>query len=165
MRTSPVERAFIWTEAQRGRLRQGWGWNAEMNLDVIADVIRRGGALSDAQQASWRSRRMRTGAADSMRLGDIILAPNLPNWGLFSLFRLVGSYEYSMVDPHQYGERFGHVLPVQLLVGGVDRRAPTVHDSLRAMISLQPRLYTITAYGGHIERLIDSAFGDSGVAR
>ncbi len=26
MRTSPWERPYIWAEAQRGRLRQGWGW-------------------------------------------------------------------------------------------------------------------------------------------
>ena len=37
MRTSPWERPYIWAEAQAGRLRQGWGWAAEQNLEVIAD--------------------------------------------------------------------------------------------------------------------------------
>jgi hypothetical protein len=44
MRTSQWERPYIWSEAQRGRLRQGWGWNAEMNLETIAERVRLGSA-------------------------------------------------------------------------------------------------------------------------
>jgi hypothetical protein len=154
MRTSPWERAYVWTEATHGRLRQGWGWNAEMNLDVIADVVRRSGELSDEQRASLRSRRMNTSAPDGMRLGDLVVAPNLPEWGQISVFRVVGSYTYSLDSPRQFDERFGHVLPVELLASAIDRRGSVVSDGLRAMLRVQTRLYNIGGYGGDVERLI-----------
>jgi hypothetical protein len=154
MRTSPWERPYIWAEAQRGRLRQGWGWNAEMNLELIAEVVRRGGELSDEQRMAWRSRRMRTSAPDGMRVGDLIVAPNLPEWGRLSVFRVSGWYEYSLDNPRRFDERFGHVLPVELVLGDVDRRSPRVSDGIRAMLRPQTRLYNISGYGGDVERLI-----------
>ena len=154
MRTSPWERPYIWAEAQRGRLRQGWGWNAEMNLETIAEVVRRGGELSDSQQSAWRSRRMLTTTPDGIRVGDIVVAPNLPEWGRLSVFRVTGSYEYSLDAPRRWGERFGHVLPVELLAADIDRRSPSVSDGLRAMLRPQTRLYNISSYGGDVERLV-----------
>ena len=154
MRTSPWERPYIWAEARRGRLRQGWGWNEEMDLDLIAEVVRRGGQLSDGQRMSWRSRRMRTSASDGMRVGDVVVAPNLPEWGRLSVFRVAGSYEYSLDAPRRWDERFGHVLPVELLAADIDRRAQNVSDGLRAMLRPQARLYNISGYGGDVERLL-----------
>ena len=156
MRTSPWERPYIWAEAQRGRLRQGWGWNAEMNLDVIAERVRVGGELSEEQRMSWRSRRMRTTASDGMRLGDLVVAPNLPEWGRLSVFRVVGSYEYSLEAPRRFDERFGHVLPVELVAADIDRGDARVSDGLRAQLRVQTRLYNISGYGGDVERLIGS---------
>jgi hypothetical protein len=154
MRTSQWERPYVWAEARRGRLRQGWGWNVEMNLHVIAEVVRRGGELSDEQRISWRSRRMLATAPDGIRLGDLVVAPNLPEWGRLSVFRVVGSYEYSMDTPRRFDERFGHVLPVELLAEDVDRRSPRVTDGLRAMLRPQTRLYNISGYGGDVEHLL-----------
>ena len=153
MRTSPWERPFIWAEAERGRLRQGWGWDETQNLEVIAETLRRGGQLSDLQQLAWRARRMRTSAPDGMRVGDIVVAANLPEWGRFSIFRLIGSYTWA---PEDIGglDQFGHVLPVELLVEGVDRRAPVVSDALRSMLRPQTRLYSIRDFGGDVERVI-----------
>ena len=154
MRTSPWERPYIWAEARRGRLRQGWGWNEAMDLDRIADIVKRGGELTDEQHASWRSRRMRTSAPDGIRLGDYVVTPNLPKWGRLSVFRVAGPYEYSLDEPRRFDERFGHVLPVKLLLESIDRRAPAVTDGLRAMLRPQTRLYSITGYGGDVERLL-----------
>ncbi len=156
MRTSPWERPYIWAEARRGRLRQGWGWNEEMNLETIAEVVRRGGELSEEQRMSWRSRRMRSTAPDGIRLGDLIVAPNLPEWGRLSVFRVAGSYEYALDAPRRWDERFGHVLPVELVASDIDRRAANVSDGLRAMLRPQTRLYNISSYGGDVERLIGS---------
>lgn len=155
MRTSQWERPYIWAEAQIGRLRQGWGWNAEMNLETIAEIVRLGGELSDEQRVAWRSRRMLTSQPDGMRRGDFIVVPNIPVWGVLSVFRVVGSYEYSLDAPRQWDERFGHVLPVELLAAAIDRRSPRVSDGLRAMLRPQTRLYNISGYGGDVERLVD----------
>jgi hypothetical protein len=153
MRTSPWERPFIWSEAQGGRLRQGWGWDESQNLEAIAATVRRGGELSDLQKLAWPARRMRTTAPDGIRFGDIVVAPNVPAWGQLSIFRVTGSYTWA---PEDIGvlDRFGHVLPVELLVGDVDRRAPEVSDALRSMLRPQSRLYSIRDHGGDVESVI-----------
>ncbi|HUQ77530.1 MAG TPA: hypothetical protein VM427_01490 [Patescibacteria group bacterium] len=154
MRTSANDHDYIWAEAQKGRLRQGWGWNEDMNLDTIAETLRRGGELTGDQPLTMRARRMRTSEPDGMRVGDIVVAPNLPVWGELSVFRVASSYVYAMDPPQPSGDRFGHVLPVELLLGAVDRRSSKVSDGLRAMLRPQTRLYNITAYGGDVERLL-----------
>jgi hypothetical protein len=165
MRTSPAERAYVWAEAQRGRLRQGWGWNEEMNLERIADIVTAGGELSDEQRMSWRSRRMLPTAHDGMRLEDLVVVPNLPSWGQVCVFRIVGAYRYELDAPRQYDERFGHVLPVELLASGIDRRSSVVSDGLAAMLRLQPRLFNILGYGGDVERLVGGRVSSSGADR
>jgi hypothetical protein len=156
MRTSPGRRDLIWSEAVAGRLRQGWGWDEAQNLDVIAEAIRHGIPLDEGQHLARRSRKMRTTERDGMRVGDIVVTPNLPAWGDLSVFRITGSYCW---DPIDLGieDRFGHVLPVELLAERVDRRSPAVSDALRTMLRPQPRLYWIGHVGGDVERLIAEA--------
>ena len=97
-----------------------------------------------------------------MRLGDLVVAPNLPEYGRLSVFRVTGSYSWSPGPARQFGERFGHVLPVELLVGDIDRYAGEVSHALRSILRVQTRLYNITGYGGDVERLIG---GDVAVDR
>ena len=158
MRTSPLRRPYIWAQAQAGRLRQGWGWSDDQNLEVIAEAVRQRIDLTDDQRVAWRSRRMRTSAPDGIRFGDLVVAPNVPQWGRLCVLRVVGPYEY---QPDDIGveDRFGHILPVQLLVAGIHRRAPAVSDGLRSMLRVQTRLYNISPYGGDVERLIASDAG------
>lgn len=155
MRTSPWERPYIWAEAQAGRLRQGWGWAPEQNLDVIAEVVRRHGQLSEEQAMAWPSRRMLSTEPDGMRPGDLILSPNIPEWGRLSVFRLIGSYEYAPDAPRRFDDRFGHLLPVALLAGDIDRQAVVVSDALRMTLRNPSRLWSISPYGGDVERLVD----------
>lgn len=154
MRTSQWERPFIWAEAQQGRLRQGWGTTEDQNLETLAAAVRRGQTLSEAQLYARRSLRMLPSWDQGMRLGDIVVAPNLPEYGRLSIFRLTGSYEWSPVSPRQWGERFGHILPVELLAANINRRSVDVSDGLRSMLGVQTRLFNITGYGGDVERLI-----------
>jgi hypothetical protein len=157
MRTSPWERPYIWAEAQAGRLRQGWGWAAEQNLEVIATVVRRHGELSEEQQMAWPSRRMLSTEPDGMRLGDLILSPNIPEWGRLSIFRLIGSYEFAPDAPRRFDDRFGHILPVALLAGDIDRQSAEVSDALRMTLRNPSRLWGISPYGGDVERLVDGS--------
>ncbi len=152
MRTSPWERPFIWSEASRGRLRQGWGWDDSQNLDVIAEAVHQGRELNEEQRLARRAMKMRTAEPGGMRIGDLILAPNLPEFGFLSVFRLAGSYTWDPVDMGAT-DRFGHALPVELLAEGIDRRSPVVSDALRSMLRPQTRLYSITNVGGDVERL------------
>ena len=152
MRASPWERPYVWSNAQHGRLRQGWGWAPEQNLEVIADVMRHGHELSELQQMAWPSRRMMLTEPDGMRTGDLVLAPNIPEWGLICIFRVIGSYEYRPDDTGIL-ERFGHILPVELVAGPISRHDSTVSDALQASLRNPGRLWNIAPYGGDVERL------------
>lgn len=154
MRTSPWERPFLWAEAKEGRLRQGWGVEDEQNLEVIAEAIRSGRALTPLQQESRRALRMLASWHNGMHLGDVVVAPNLPVYGRLSAFRVAGSYYWSPVASMTFGERFGHVLPVELLIADVDRWSTLVTAALRGALRGQNRLYNITGYGGEVDYLI-----------
>jgi hypothetical protein len=88
-----------------------------------------------------------------MRLGDLTLATNIPEWGRLSVFRFIGSYEYSPDAPRRFDDPFGHILPVVLLVGDIDRHAAEVSDALRVTLRNPSRLWGISPYGGDVERL------------
>ena len=154
MRTSPWERPYVWTEATAGRLRQGWGTDADQNLEVIAEALRQGTALSDSQRDARRSMRMLTSWDHGMRYGDLIVTPNLPEYGRLSVFRLTGSYHWSPGPSLRWGERFGHVLPVDLLVEDIDRHGSDVSDGLRGILRVQTRLYNINSNGGDVEQIL-----------
>lgn len=154
MRTSEWERPYLWSEALAGRLRQGWGVADEQNLEVIAAVLRRGGSLTGLQEESRRALRMLASWDQGMRFGDVVVAPSLPNLGRLSIFRVSGSYAWAPGPPLRWGERFGHVLSVEMLLADVDRHGPDVSDGLRAMLRPQTRLYNISGYGGDVERLL-----------
>jgi hypothetical protein len=153
MRTSPWVRPFIWSEATAGRLRQGWGWDDSQNLDVIADALRQGLTLSEDQQKAKRALKMNTSERGGIHVGDLIVTPNLPEAGFLSVFRVSGSYHWAPTDAGVF-DRFGHVLPVELLRERVDRRLPVVSDALRSMLRPQTRLYRIENVGGDVERLV-----------
>lgn len=157
MRTSPWERPFIWSEALAGRLRQGWGVEDEQDLEVIAATLRSGDRLTGLQLEARRALRMLASWDNGIRFSDIVVAPNLPEYGRLSVFRVSGSYEWAPEPPRRFGERFGHVLPVELLDGDINRYGPDVSDGLRAILGVQTRLYNITGYGGDVERLVGGA--------
>jgi hypothetical protein len=72
---------------------------------------------------------------------------------------LVGEYRWEPAAPHAFGERFGHVLPVELLASDIDRHAPEVSKALRSILRVQTRLYRIDGYGGDVEQLLGRQIG------
>lgn len=154
MRTSPWERPFIWAEARDGRLRQGWGVVDQQDLRVIEAALRRGDVLDGWQREARGALRMLASWDDAVQVGDVVVAPNLPEYGRLSIFRVTGSYDWAPAPPLTWGERFGHVLPVEPVAADIDRRAAQVSDGLRSALRAQTRLYNITGYGGDVEQLI-----------
>lgn len=149
MRTSDSRPNFIWSEVQRGRLRQRWGWTEDQDLRRIVVRQRAGVALSPDELSAWPARRMLGTEPDGIRFNDLIVTQNLPRQGRVSVCRVVGPYEYAVPDsPADYG----HVLPVELVVEDVSRY--DISDALRHAISLRPRLYEITPYGGDVEAMV-----------
>jgi hypothetical protein len=70
-----------------------------------------------------------------------------------ALAAVTGAYSFAV--PYEV-EDFGHITPVKLLQEDINRHDVHVTDALRRAISLQPRLYEITPYGGDVEVLVGS---------
>ena len=154
MRTSISRPDFIWAEARRGRLRQGWGWEEEQDLRRIAARAKQGAELTQVERMAWRARRMLGTEHDGVRYDDYVVTQNLPRHAHISVFRVVGPYEFDVPnEPRDYG----HILPTELLVEDISRHDARVSDALRHAIRLRPRLYEITPYGGDVERLVSTA--------
>ena len=154
MRTSAEYAETIWREACAGRLRQGWGWEVEQDLRDVMALVAADRDLTVMQRMALRARRMLDTEPDGMHEGDLVITQNLPVHGRFSVFRVAGSYRFELPAPPDHQD-FGHVIPVGLVLADVDRHDPCVSEALRRAISLQPRLYEITRYGGDVEALLD----------
>ena len=151
MRTSVSGPDFIWAEVRRGRLRQGWGWTEEQDLRRISLRKQAGASLDEEELAAWPARRMLGSEPDGIRLDDLVVTQNLPSQGRLSVCRVVGPYEFQVAKPQ--GD-YGHILPVELVLADIRRHDERVSEALRRAISLRPRLYEITPYGGDIEALL-----------
>ena len=110
--------------------------------------------MSPEEDAAWRARRMLATEPDGIRVGDLVVTQNLPRGGRLSVCRVTGSYTFDLPSSP---EDFGHVLPVELVIDDIGRHDGQVSDALRHAISLRPRLYEITPYGGDVEALLDKA--------
>jgi hypothetical protein len=152
MRTSQYRPDFIWREVMDGRLRQGWGWREEQDLRRIKERRRLGAELGPEERVAWRARRMLATEPAGMRLGDLVVTQNLPRQGRLSVCRVIGSYAFELPDSPD-PEDYGHILPVELVAGDIDRWDGQVSEALRHAISLRPRLYEITPYGGDVDAL------------
>jgi hypothetical protein len=146
--------AFLWSELNEGRLRQGWGYRDDQNLETIAARKAKGGQLGDHQRDTWRgNRRMLGSEPDSIAKGDLILVPHMPRYGRWSLVRVVGPYSFAIPEsPRDYG----HVLPVELLSRhrAINPHEPAVSASLRQTMKAQQRLWNIDDLGADVERVL-----------
>jgi hypothetical protein len=141
MRTDRNRAAEIWAEVQGGRLRQGWGWDPEMNLELIDRKQRAGEPLTEWQQLAWGNRRMLTSQPDGIHVGDIILAVHLPSQGQLTVLRVIGGYEF---DGGQLLGDCGHILPVEIVPPGTIRHNdPRLSPRLQGALGNRIRLWNI----------------------
>ena len=152
MRTDLNARDRLWPEIQAGRLRQGWGWDPEMDLELISDLVAAGKELTEWQQQAWANRRMLTSRDDAIHVGDIILVPHMPERRRFSLVRVIGPYRY---DGGQAFGDYGHILPVELLTApqGIGYTDATVAVKLQTSLGNRIRLWNLDRFARDIEVL------------
>lgn len=166
MRTSrdtQDHRKFIRNELEKGCLRSGWGYEPEQDLRqiqmIINDENKGWAALGWDQRAAWRHRKMLGEGLHQnnagMWIGDIVLVPNMPEEGYFTLCRITGPYEYSIDSTT--GD-FGHFRKVELLTpGGVSNINNLVSRELRSSLRCRSRLWWIGSHQGSIEAIIATA--------
>lgn len=169
MRTSrdhPDHVAYVRRELGEGRLRQGWGSHPEQDLRLVAGKMGRSGAgwsaLSPEEQGAWGHWRMLGEAApdpdDALRIGDLVLVPNLPEDGLFTLCRLTGPYDFR-IDP-AIGD-LGHVRAVEVLTPqGVNFRHSLVDAPLARSLRCRSRLWWLGDHMASLAAILAEAKGD-----
>ena len=158
MRTSrdtPQSRRFVTDELSAGRLRQGWGSDPTQDLQCIHDAWRENEPLTPLQTDASRHWRMADGpAGDYMNIHDVVLVPNMPHDGLFTLCRITGGYEFEI--PPEVGD-FGHLRSVEVLTPrGVANEHELVDAALRRSLRYPGRLWRVTRYADCVEAILGS---------
>ncbi len=154
MRTDPQLPDMIMREIRGGRLRQGWGHEAEQDLREIEKIWSwHGGAwtkLSEGQQlAAGHFAFLGRDEPGMMRAGDIILVPKLPTPDRFVLCRLLEG-EYEFIKRQDTGDH-GHIRPVELLTSeGVVKNAAAVEAPLQRTLRTRSRLWSLSRYAPEI---------------
>lgn len=154
-------------ELQQGHLRQGWGGSDEENLDVILQCRSQGGdwwiKLTDIQRGAYPNWRLHTAFGDgAMRKGDIVLVPNVPDWGRFSIVELLDDeYRWDPLvlqpnqDVHGCGKDYGHLRHINLLTPlGITKDAESVDARLRSTLRTPMRMWNVDYLADAIETLL-----------
>ncbi len=161
VRTDKQRRSFILRELQAGRLRQGWGWKPEHDLRLLRQKLSGGATLSGEEAAVWRNRRLLDTEPDGVRLGDVLVLPNLPEQGRWLLARVKGPYTFELpLEQEGVGKDYGHIVPVEVIrspgdaLGVVEADNEHVHGGLRASMRSQSRLWSVDRWKDSIENLL-----------
>ena len=157
-------RKFLANELfSKGRLRQGWGWEHDQDLRKIREMLRKGKTLNDGQNKANGNRFMLDGdPSQHMNVGDIVLVPNMPYDGTFTLCHITGPYEYEISE---HGE-FGHILPVEVLtLSGVANNHELVDAGLRQSLRCLRRKWCISPYSDCLEAIIQSNLSAESLAQ
>lgn len=99
---------FFTKELDDGRLRQGWGYDENLDLRTLRRKKDRGDDLTQRERRAWdRCHQM----LDTVSEGDYVAVKNVPSSDEFTLVEVTGPYEFDLKD---IGD-FGHYLPVQVI--------------------------------------------------
>jgi len=147
---------FILKELRNGRLRQGWGYQDDQDLELIQQKWDKGKKLSSTQKEASRHWRMVNGSIDEgyIQKGDWILVPNIPENGRFSICEVTGDYYFSR-EKH---EDYGHIRPVKVLTpeGGVVNNHQLVHGDLRRSLRCRSRMWNIYSHRDSLKQIISA---------
>jgi hypothetical protein len=160
LRTDQARRSFIWSELRAGRLRQGWGYAPELDLELLAEIRRRGGRLAKYQQDAWRgNRRLLPSQRDSMQVDDIVVFLHLPRHGVWSIARVTGGYRYEISTQGNAVDGtpdYGHIRDVDLVTDerGVDPVREGLSDALLRAMRSRIRMWSIDVHAEEIARLL-----------
>lgn len=164
IRTDKDNKKLIWEELQRGKLRQGWGYDESQDLKSISRKLESGSTLTLMEEHAWRNRRMLdTEGENNIKKGDLIFLPNLPEQSRFTIVRVSGPYSFERIKltkdqmKHGFEEDYGHILPVDVSPGyaSLDYGDVRVHAELRRSLRCQSRLWSLGDYEENVVELYE----------
>jgi hypothetical protein len=132
---------FFTKELNEGRLRQGWGWDEAQDLrDFKLD------------EGAGRNRPM----FNKVKKGDILLIPQLPNWGEVALVEATEDWNKGYVfEIDQTLGDYGHIFPAKYLKK-FTRNNENVTGNLRSTLKNPSRFWNINHYSDDVEILVNS---------
>ncbi|MFC3809266.1 hypothetical protein [Lacihabitans lacunae] len=136
--TSKID--FFTNELNEGRLRQGWGWDESQDLrDFKLD------------EGAGRNKPM----FNSVKKGDILLIPQLPNWGEVALVEATEDWNkgYFFEIDKKLGD-YGHIFPAKYLKK-FTRNNENVTGSLRSTLKNPSRFWNINHYSKDVDLLLN----------
>ena len=90
-----------------------------------------------------------------MNVGDIVLVPNMPNDGLFTLCRVTGDYDFRIAPGF---DDFGDIRDVEVRSPhGVANEHDLVEAPLRRSLRCRSRLWSVTPRADCIDKLLEVA--------
>lgn len=139
-------------ELHNGKLRQGWGYQSDQDLTKVLSRWEEGKSLSEAEKEARRHWRMGNGIGeDYMQKGDLVLVPNTPEYGRFTICKVTEDY-YFEIGP---SEDFGHIRPVKVLTPkGIANNHELVHADLRRSLRCRLRMWNIYAHRASLKRIL-----------
>lgn len=158
IRTDKNHRAYILAELNQNRLRQGWGYVPEQDLRKIAEKRTRNAPLTPTEQQAWGNRRMLETEWNGLQPDDIVICPNLPEYGRWVLARVTGPYRFDEGDPDNNTD-YRHCLPVEPLrapdgtVAVINPNNAHVDARLRQTMRNMRRLWSIDYLADAVERM------------
>ena len=132
---------FFTNELNEGRLRQGWGWDEAQDLRNFK-----------LDEGAGRNRPM----FNKVKKGDILLIPQLPNWGEVALVEATEDWNKGDVfEIDQTLGDYGHIFPAKYLKK-FSRNNENVTGNLRSTLKNPSRFWNINHYSDDVEILLSS---------
>ncbi len=164
VRTDKGRSSFILREFEQGRLRQGWGWSPSQDLRLLRKKLDSGQNLSADEAAAWRNRRLLDAEPDGLKVGDVVVVPNLPSQGRWVMARVKGPYSYAPPEADaKVGSDYAHVVAVVPIrapngeLAVIDPDNANVDARLRSTMRNLSRMWSVDALGAAIEKIIAAA--------
>jgi hypothetical protein len=96
---------YFRTELEHGRLRQGWGYEDNLDLRKLKTKIDKSAKLDEKEHEAWSH-------CQSMlayiKPDDLVVVKNIPSSDKFTIVKITGAYNYRIDE--EAGD-FGHMLP------------------------------------------------------
>lgn len=122
-----------------GRLRQGWGWDKAQDLRNFK-----------LDEGAGRNRPM----FNKVKKGDILLIPQVPNWGEVALVEATEDWNKGYVfEIDQTLGDYGHIFPAKYLKK-FSRNNENVTGNLRSTLKNPSRFWNINHYSDDVELLL-----------
>ena len=162
VRTARENQGFFFNELQAGRLRQGWGYDSRLDARKLVEKYNKQGwdALDEEERDAWRNLKLagfdnNGDKGGGVKVGDIILIPNLPEDSMFCFVEVVGEYDFHI--PNEIKD-FGHILPVKLLTpNGVHNLNQCVHADIRYTLRTRNRMWSLDYYKNYLDEILGKA--------